>query len=64
MNHDPILTLGRLRIFASRDDDRAWRVSTWTDSVIRSLKFAAGRYRLAFTLTRPGVRTLYSGKRR
>ena len=63
MNHDPILTVGRLRIFASRDDDRAWRVSTFADSVIHSLRFAFGRSRLAFTLTRSGVRTLYGGKR-
>jgi hypothetical protein len=51
----PLLTIGRLRIFASREDDSALRVSTFADAKIRSLRFALGRSRLAFTMTRRAI---------
>lgn len=49
---DPIIEIGRLRVFASREDDRAWSVGTFTDAKIRSLRLALGRGRVAFTVTR------------
>ena len=52
MSEDPVATLGRLRVFASRAPDRAWGLSTFADHLIVSLRVRAGVLRVALTVTR------------
>ena len=48
----PNWRVGRLKIYFKRVPDRAWRVATFSDRHILSLRGGAGPFRFALTLLR------------